>query len=309
MGASLLDKRLIFVTGKGGVGKSTATLAIGLLAARRGKRVIITELAGNDELQRTFGRPGAERFAEVRLTENLFTISIEPEAAMEEYLKLKLPGPAGAALSQSKLFGVFAMATPGMRELLTIGKVWELSQPERRTPGAGGYDLVLVDAPASGHGVGILRTPRTFAEIAKVGPIANQGSRIAETIADRAFTGIVAVTTPEEMPVNETFQVRDELAEDGLGLDMVIVNGRYADRFDDAEIARIRELSTDQDAAAPAVAAALSEHERRTTQLEQERRLTVAFADMLVNLPYLFVPEIDRDGIARLADELDGQIT
>ena len=71
------------------------------------------------------------------------------------------------------------MATPGMRELLSIGKVWELAQLERRTRGAAPYDLVIVDAPATGHGVGILRTPRTFAEIARVGPIAHQGRTIA----------------------------------------------------------------------------------------------------------------------------------
>jgi anion-transporting ArsA/GET3 family ATPase len=308
MGSPLLDKRLIFVTGKGGVGKSTVTLALGLLAAQRGKRVIITELAGNDELQRTFGLPGGRRFVEVRLAENLFTISIEPEAAMEEYLKVKLPGPAGAALSQSKLFGVFAMATPGMRELLTMGKVWELSQLERHTPDADGYDLVLVDAPASGHGVGILRTPRTFAEIAKVGPVANQGMRVAETIADRDFTGVVAVTTPEEMPVNEIFQVQNELAEDGLGLDAVIVNGRLSDSFDGHERDRIAQAAEQPSDAAPALAAALSEHNRRDHQIEQEQRLTAAVTEPLLNLPYLFVPEIDRYAIAALSTELDRQL-
>jgi anion-transporting ArsA/GET3 family ATPase len=308
MGSSLLDKRLIFVTGKGGVGKSTVALALGLLAAQRGQRVVITELAGNDELQRTFGLPGGRRFTEVRLSENLFTISIEPEAAMEEYLKVKLPGPAGAALSQSKLFGVFAMATPGMRELLTMGKVWELSQLERRTPEADGYDLVLVDAPASGHGVGILRTPRTFAEIAKVGPIANQGMRIAETIADRDFTGVIAVTTPEEMPVNEIFQVKDELSDDGLGLDAVIINARLSDSFDQPEIERISRAADGVGTAAPALAAAQSEHKRRANQLEQEQRLTAVITEPLLKLPYLFVPEIDRYAIAELAKELDGQL-
>jgi anion-transporting ArsA/GET3 family ATPase len=308
MGASLLDKRLVFVTGKGGVGKSTVTLALGQLAARRGKRVIITELAGNDELQRTFGLSGGQHFAEVRLAKDLFTISIDPQAAMEEYLKVKLPGPAGAALSQSKLFGVFAMATPGMRELLTIGKVWELSQLERRTPDADGYDLVLVDAPASGHGVGILRTPSTFAEIAKVGPIANQGNRIAETIADREFTGIVAVTTPEEMPVNEALQVRDELAEDELALDAVIVNGRYADTFsaDDAE--QIREAAESAGAAGAALSAALSEYRRRAAQREQEQRLNEEFRDLLLSLPYLFVRDIGKAEIGQLADTLGGQL-
>ena len=92
-------------------------------------------------------------------------------------------------LGSSRMFHAFAMATPGMRELLSMGKVWELAQLERRTRGAAPYDFVIVDAPATGHGVGLLRTPKTFAEIARVGPIARQGSTIATTIADREFTG------------------------------------------------------------------------------------------------------------------------
>ena len=103
------------------------------------------------------------------------------------------------------------MATPGMRELLSIGKVWELAQLDRRTRGAAPYDLVIVDAPATGHGVGLLRTPRTFADIARVGPIAHQGRTIADTIADPEFTGVIAVATPEEMPVNETIVARNAL--------------------------------------------------------------------------------------------------
>ena len=153
---------------------------------------------------------------------------------MEEYLRVKT-GPVGQALGSSRLFQAFAMATPGMRELLSIGKVWELAQLQRRTSGADVYDVVIVDSPAAGHGLGILRTPRTFAEIARVGPIAHQAETIAHTIADREFTSVVAVSTASEMPVNETLWLRDELRTDGLALDAVIVNALYPDRFSDDE--------------------------------------------------------------------------
>lgn len=313
---TILEKRLIFVTGKGGVGKSTVAMTLGLAAARRGKRVIVAELAGNDESQRAFGLPGDRHFVEVRLAKDLFTISIDPQSAMDEYMRVKLPGPTGAALSQSKLFSAFAMATPGMQELLSMGKVWELSQLERRTPEADGYDIVILDAPASGHGVGILRTPRMFAELAKVGPIANQSTRIAKTIADRSFTGIVAVTTPEEMPVNEIFQVREELAQDRLGLDAIVVNGRYPDRFDDADMKLLNRALTQGGSKpdesplsnSPQIAAAISEHERRATQLEQEQRLDASFEQLLLHLPFLFVAAIDQHGIATLATDLDEQL-
>ena len=160
------------------------------------------------------------------------------------------------------------MATPGMRELLSIGKVWELAQFERRTRGAGVYDLVIVDSPAAGHGVGILRTPRMFAEIARVGPIAHQARTIAATIADHEFTAVAAVATAEEMPVNETLWLRDALAEDEIPLDAVIVNALYPERFSDAERTRLQRARAKAKSplANVALGAALSEHARARTQ-------------------------------------------
>ena len=300
----LLDRRLIFVTGKGGVGKSTVATALGLMAARRGLRTIVAELASQDRVGAAFDADG-DVFAEVELAENLFTISIEPQRAMEEYLRVKT-GSVGQALGSSKLFGAFAMATPGMRELLTIGKVWELSQHERRTDGADVYDLVIVDSHAAGHGVGILRTPRSFAEIARVGPIAHQAGSIAATIADRSFTAVVAVSAAEEMPVNETLWLRDALAEEDLPLDATIVNGRYPQRFTAAEL---DELAGSQDHASAlagaAIRAALSEHARAEAQGEQLARLRDGLGTDVVELPYLFCEQIGIDELGRLADELE----
>ncbi len=146
---------------------------LGVLGARHGLRTMVAELSSQQRVQGLFDRYG-EQFEEVQLAPRLFTISIDPEHAMDEYLRVKV-GALGHALAGSRLFQTFAMATPGMRELLTIGKVWELAQLHRRTRGASPYDLVIVDAPATGHGLGLLRTPRTFADIARVGPIAHQG--------------------------------------------------------------------------------------------------------------------------------------
>src|SRR5436309_7226980 len=233
----LLDKRLSFVTGKGGVGKSTVATALGLVAARRGLRTIVAELASREHVQGIFEHHG-EHFLEVELAPGLFTISIDPQHAMEEYLRVKV-GAVGHALSVSRLFQVFAMATPGMRELLSIGKVWELAQLQRRTRGAAPYDLVIVDAPATGHGVGVLRTPRTFADIARVGPVAHQARTIAAPIAHRAFTGVVAGAPPEEMPGNETPSLRGALAEDQLPLDLVVVHAVYPARFEQDEVAEL----------------------------------------------------------------------
>lgn len=296
---------MIFVTGKGGVGKSTVAIALGVVAARRGLRTIVAELASQERVRQTFAQSG-ETFEEVQLADGLFTISIDPESAMEEYLRVKT-GPVGQALGSSRLFQAFAMATPGMRELLSIGKVWELAQFERRTRGAEPYDLVIVDSPAAGHGVGILRTPRTFAEIARVGPIAHQAKTIAATIADREFTAVAAVATAEEMPVSETLWLRDALAEDEIPLDAVIVNARYPERFSRSERTRLQRARAKAQSplANVALGAALSEHARASTQTEQLQRLRDGLARELVELPYLFAEEIGQLELGLLADALD----
>jgi anion-transporting ArsA/GET3 family ATPase len=303
----LLDKRLIFVMGKGGVGKSTVAIALGLLAARRGMRTIVVELAAQERVQRTFEHH-TEQFAEIELAPGLFTISVDPQHAMEEYLRIKA-GAIGHALSASRMFQAFAMATPGMRELLSIGKVWELAQLQRRTRGAAPYELVIVDAPATGHGVGLLKTPRTFAEIARVGPIANQGREIAKTLEDRSFTGVVAVATAEEMPVNETLAICSALGPDEP-LDLVILNALYPARFDDRDAhALAAALDTcESPLARAAIRAALSEHARAATQRDQQVRLAEQLRCPLVELPYVFADELGRPELERLSEQLEAAL-
>jgi anion-transporting ArsA/GET3 family ATPase len=304
----MLDKRLIFVTGKGGVGKSTVAAALGVLAARQGLRTVVAELSSQQRVQRLFNRYGPP-FEEIQLAPGLFTISIDPEHAMDEYLEVKA-GALGRALGSSRLFQTFAMATPGMRELLSIGKVWELAQPHRRTDGAMPYDLVIVDAPATGHSVGVLRTPRTFADIARVGPIAHQGRTIADTIADQRVTGVIAVATPEEMPVNETLSLCDALEREALAIDLVVLNALYPVRFDKDESDQLADAlnRARSPLSRSALRAALAEHARAQTQREQEARLQAGVNGRLVELPYVFADQLGPRELETLADELGSAI-
>ena len=303
--AALLDRRLIFVTGKGGVGKSTVSTALGLVAARRGRRTIVAELASQSRVTQAFERD-AEPFAEVRLADRLFAISIDPQSAMEEYLRVKT-GAVGQALGSSRLFGALAMATPGMRELLSIGKVWELAQLERRTEGAGAYDLVIVDSPAAGHGAGLLRTPRSFAEMARVGPIAHQARTIARTIADPKFTAVVAVATADEMPVNETLWLAEELAEQELSLAATVVNALYPARYaaPDVEALASARGRAGGAAARSAIDVALSQHAQSQAQLEQLARLRAGLNAEPLALPFLFCDRIGPPELGQLADVLE----
>src|SRR3954449_10482039 len=165
----LLDKRLLYVTGKGGVGKTTVAAALGLAAAREGRRTIVCEVAEQDRMSRAFARHGVRPEQEVQLADGLWAITIDPQRALEEWLGKQLGGgAAGRILGHSHAFQYFVAAAPGAKELITIAKVWELAQAARWDRHNRAYDLVVVDAPASGHGIAMLTTPRTFGEIARV---------------------------------------------------------------------------------------------------------------------------------------------
>jgi anion-transporting ArsA/GET3 family ATPase len=308
---SVLEKRLVFVTGKGGVGKTTVSGALALAAARTGLRTIVCEVAQQERLARAFGRPGGG-FDEVELAERLHAISIDPQRSLEEWVRFQLPSQTLASLlNRNRMFQYLSAAAPGLRELVTIGKIWELAQLERKTPRAAPYDLVIVDAPATGHGLGMLRAPRTFRDIARVGPIRHQANKIHTFIVDPARTAVIVVALPEEMPVNETLDFRRALADElGMGLEAVVVNGVYPERFSAAEAERIAALDGRAGPAALSAAAraALSEHHRSRAQRSQLRRLRRSAGAPVATLPFMFDSELGLEQLERLSSELERRL-
>jgi anion-transporting ArsA/GET3 family ATPase len=305
---ALLDKRLIVVTGKGGVGKTTVAAALGLATARAGKRTMIAEVAQQERLSRAFRREGLG-YSEAQLAPNLFGMSVNPERALKEYLGQQVGSTLGSVLFNNRVFEYFAAAAPGVRELATIGKVWELAQLERRSQAAP-YDVVILDAPASGHGLAMLRSPRTFGDIARVGPIRRRADLIHGFLTDARRTGVVAVALPQEMPVNETLEFRVKLR-DELGIDTqaVVVNSLLPERFSTDEAERIEAVNGGHGApeVAAALRAALSEHHRARGQRVQLRRLKKEVPDA-VTLPYVFEPELGLPEFERLSAELERKL-
>ena len=309
MGPALLRKRLMFVTGKGGVGKSSVAAALALAAARRGRRTILAQVSGEAGALSALGH-GADGLLEVELASGLAAVSIDAQDALEEYLRLRA-GRLGGLLGASGIFQYLAAAAPGLRELVTIGKVWELAQPRRLRRGARGYDLVIVDAPASGHAVALLRTPRTYSGIARTGPVAEQARAIDRLLADHRLSGAVLVAVPEEMAVNETLSVRGELCrEPGIAVDAVIANRVYPPRFSQSAARRLAATLRSPHGlqAETALRAALSEHERRRFQEAELSRLEAGLGQSPLELPFLFSARLGRAALERLADVIEGAL-
>jgi len=297
---------LVFVTGKGGVGKTTVAVALGLRAAAAGKRTIVCEVAAQENASRVFDHAEVG-FHEVEMEENLWAISIDPDESMREYVLLQLKVRAMRdLLFRSRVFTYLAAATPGLKELVTIGKIWELTQLDRKVKSGRKYDLVIVDAPATGHGIGFLQTPRTFAAIARVGPIHSQAQQLNHLITDQDHTGSAIVALPEEMPVNESAALEHDLRDEvGVAVDRIYMNGLYPERFSKDEAERLATLAGEADGVERAAArAALSEHGRARSQRAQLARLRRRVETPVKTLPFLFEPDLDVEAARQLSRRL-----
>lgn len=308
----VLDRQFVFVTGKGGVGKTTVAAALGLGASARGRRTIVCEVGSQRRVPRLFGLEPADDAGEVEVAPGLATTSIEPNTLLRQWLEVQLRSRSIAALlSRSPAFGLFAAAVPGAREVITLAQAWNLAQPRRWGGREPGYDTVIVDAPASGHALAMLRTPRTFGDIARVGTVRRQADRVRSLLTDARRTAYVAVALPEEMPVTETLELERALHDEvGAGPTVVVANGMLTPRFSAAELGRLEaeapEARTPELAAA--LAAARSHGRRARTQQAQLRRLRRGADAPVIALPELLDSDLAPRGLERLARELERRL-
>jgi anion-transporting ArsA/GET3 family ATPase len=311
---TVLDRKLLVITGKGGVGKTTIAAALGMLAANSGRRAIVVEVGAESHLPQMFANKQAQPGVETRLQERLSSISLDPDRALLEWLQALGGRVSGRVLASSGTFQYFAAAAPGAKELVTMVKVWQLTRGGGRGTRSGSYDLVILDAPATGHALGLLDSPQTFGAIARVGPIVGYTRKVQELLETPSHSAYLAVALATEMAVTEALELQDGLHRKlGRDLSAVVVNALLPRRFTTEELQRIESLDgrgssgAERAAIDSAVHAARSVHDRARFQQNQLARLRRRSFDV-VGVPFVWGSQLDQTALAAVARRLERKL-
>ena len=239
---NLFDKRLIFNMGKGGVGKSVVSAALTLLALQKGKKVLYVQVNTQDKSAFYLDIPPAEENIR-QAAPNLFTVNIRPAAALKEYVLMQVRLELiYRIVFTNRPVRFFLKAVPAMNDLVVLGKIYyHVMQTDKHDRPL--YDLIIVDAPATGHGVQMLNLPAVMMNAVQSGPVFREAAAMQKMLLDREITAINLVTIPEEMPVVETVElyhkIRDEFR---MPLGCLMINQVCRPLFDAADDAAIDQL-------------------------------------------------------------------
>jgi len=289
--STLADKRFVLVTGKGGVGKTTVCAAEALALAAKGKRVLVAMCNARERLSVMLGVPPIGPTV-AAVGENVWAVNIEPERALEEYGTLVLHSRAlYKTLFDNRYVRTFLRAVPGMQEWAMLGKAW-WHTTERRPDGSSAYDVVILDAPATGHGLDMLRVPRVILDIVPPGILRRDAERAWQMFQDPKTCAIVLVTLPEEMPTTETIELARALTELGLPIGRIVVNGVLPPLFSIAERAALVRVEAG-DTSKPGEAALVAGRDRATRERVQAESLNRLSKELPV--PPAFLPLLMED--------------
>ncbi len=308
--STLADKRFVLVTGKGGVGKTTVCAAEALALAAKGKRVLVAMCNSKERLSAMFGAPpiGADV---VRVADGagqhgaggVWGVNMLPERAIEEYGTLVLHSRAlYKTLFDNRYVRTFLRAVPGMQEWSMLGKAW-WHTTERLPDGSSRFDVVILDAPATGHGLDMLRVPKVILDVVPPGILRRDAERAWALFQDDKTCAIVLVTLPEEMPTTETIELARALRELGLPIGRVVVNGVLPPLFSKEERAALLAATpgSTADAGEAALAAARDRSTRESVQAESLNRLSRELPVPPAFLPLLMQDAANPESIAQLA--------
>jgi anion-transporting ArsA/GET3 family ATPase len=296
---------VVIVAGKGGVGKTTVTAALAVTAARAGSSVLIVEVEGKSGLPTMFGAAPLS-YDELDLEPGIRARFLTPDAALVDYLVSHGMRRISKRLIASGALEVVATAVPGMKDILVLGKVKSLDELRAA-------DLIVVDAPAAGHAISFLLSPRGLLDAVRVGPISKQAADVVALLSDPARCQVMLVTLPEETPVSEAIETAYAIEDRaGVALGPVVVNQCF-EALPVGVSASVDEVRADAEACgrfvsdreAHDLALAVEFREvRHAVQREQIERLRAQLPLPTIELPFLFTPDIGRPQVGVLADAL-----
>jgi anion-transporting ArsA/GET3 family ATPase len=300
------DRRFIFVTGKGGVGKTTVSAALARALAARGKRVLIAMCNAKERISSMFASDMVGPDV-VRISERVWAVNIDPQHAFEEYgrMVLKVPG-LYKVVFHNRYVRSFLPAVPGLPEWAMLGKAW-FHTTERDQHGANRFDVVLLDAPATGHGLDMLRVPKVILEVVPPGVLRRDAETAWKMFSDPSQTSVVVVTLPEELPVSETLELAHTINNElSLEIGALVVNGVLSPLFSEAEREELSKVNPDStldgaSAARGAVVAAARRSVQEQLQAGSLVRLEPLKCSKRVILPFLFEDVATPAAIERLA--------
>jgi anion-transporting ArsA/GET3 family ATPase len=307
---SVFARRLHFVVGKGGVGKTTIAAALARMFAAHGRRTLAIEMEAGGRLPAMLGREpsiGVPR----QVAPQLSVASIDGRAALEEYLGLVIPVKRLlSTIFSSRIYQYFVAAAPGLKELMTVGKVWyEATRKDGDRPA---WDAVVVDAPATGHGLQYLRMPQAARDTFGAGLVQREAARVVDLLQDARTTAVHLVTLAEDMPVTEALEAHAQITGPlGLPAGAVIVNRVHGRRFGPDVLGALQRGAAAATGEERALLRALADRAVEETSWADinaqhlERLRTALGPQSLVALPYLFAEEFGDAEVATLSQRLE----